>query len=294
MADSTIRSDKELSELVHEEEIDACAIDGNSSSNSGLKIDVAGVAGLNLSWTGHTNKTLIAKSGCRIELKEYDFPPQVQHIQRLIWLSSSPKFFVDHILSEHGQCLKVLRTWLSAPTSKALMSKYGLLYPKIWLLTGIYRLENVHVCEVSSKEPVASVNISAEAVAALTGIPVGGSVNLGHSARLKVSVKWPNTLVWAAQYQRVRARYHDGNDSSPEQVLPNRLTMSLYPDIFSKGQLRNTGTAGPTAEIGLGNFWNEDDVVDTRENAGTMEYMQELEQSLEDFGYYLSPELETE
>ena len=163
---------------------------------------------------------------------------------------SPQNFFETSILAEGSLSEKTLRAWLSAPAVKAMVSAWGLMPPRIWMLTGLYELKNASMCEIHSNEPNASIHASAEAITALTGVPVGGAVEIGNSSSLKVQLQWPKPLVWAAQYQEVDARYI--KEPTEEQTSPQPLTFSLYPDRFSKGMLRNADGPALRVEVTLG------------------------------------------
>lgn len=103
------------------------------------------------------------------------------------------------------------------------------------MCTGLYLLEDTRVLTVSKRSLDTSVSISSATTAALTGVPIGGSIKISPETSLTVSSASEEQLVWAAQYRKLDAKYirlRDGETAT----LPNILT--LYQDVTSDGPLR--------------------------------------------------------
>lgn len=90
--------------------------------------------------------------------------------------------------------------------------------------------------------------ISSATVAALTTIPIGGSVQLDHNSEIKARMEMPGENVWAARYHLLDTTFvklKRGHKAS----LP--VSIALHPDITSKGSLRKTDDE-EIAQVGIG------------------------------------------
>lgn len=205
-----------------------------ASSHSGTFVEAAGwtfkpevevleIGKVGAGWTCERSKMLQAQNGKRVELH----PNKVR------------SFFQDKVLAGEG-VKESLKKWMTISRCKYVFWKLGLrnlplICPQIWCLTGLFELSGVTATTATRHSPTASVGISSAIVTACTGVPVGGSVELGRD----FSAKWdgfdPDTLIWAAQYQLVNLKpvmRTTGEEASPVNYV------ELYPDYtFAPGQV---------------------------------------------------------
>lgn len=105
--------------------------------------------------------------------------------------------------------------------------------PSIWMLTGLYELEDATslLTEESTISP--SVGVGAE-ILALLGVPVGGSIGAEHGRSSSSGSTLPGVSIWAAQYKLLDLRYVR---VSKDQILPP-LTLPVELRSFtSKGHM---------------------------------------------------------
>jgi hypothetical protein len=145
-----------------------------------------------------------------------------------------------------------LRLWLSATNSEYMMKMKWARRPAIWMCTGLYLLEGVKLFSVSSRALRTSFRVSPDTPAAIAGIPLGGSLEIGPDASLELKLVSNERLVWAAQYRKIKAKYTrlaEGGDATLPHMLP------LYPDVVgdvaSEGVLRNASDDANAVQITL-------------------------------------------
>jgi hypothetical protein len=130
---------------------------------------------------------------------------------------------------------KTLKVWLSAAKSEHMLKLRWLRKPAIWMLTGQYILEDAKSLVISGSDWNIKLGISPATVAALTGVPVGGSLGLGHNCEIKGRMQMPGKCVWAAMYHLLDTNFVS-LATGQSQSLPKCI--QLWPDITSKGRLR--------------------------------------------------------
>jgi hypothetical protein len=109
--------------------------------------------------------------------------------------------------------------------------------PKIWMLTGRYLLKDARSMVIYNHNPVGKIGICSATVAALTGVPIGGSVQLDHNSGIKARMEMPGENVWAARYHLLDTTFVKMK-TGDKPSLP--VSIALHPDITSKGTLRKT------------------------------------------------------
>ncbi|KAJ9655818.1 hypothetical protein H2201_008720 [Coniosporium apollinis] len=242
------------------------------SLHFGLVVDAAEIVDLDLSWASNKKTILAAEAGERVELKD-------------------PKGFLnDHVIKDNPKSQQMLRLWLTAPTLKRIVAKFGLRKPRIWMLTGLYELERTRCYMMKSSETGTSAGISSIAVAAMTGVvPVGGGFDLGSGHKLeKQNIALDEPHVWAAQYRQLEASYLHVKNDKKEPKLPE--TFALYPDVLSEGVLRKGAEDdfnAFTVSLQIGDeHMNETDTSQRRDESEQLinddEYDKELEEALID------------
>lgn len=112
--------------------------------------------------------------------------------------------------------------------------------PKIWCLTGLIELNDVTALTVTKTSPSASTGISSALIGSLTGVPVGGSVNVDKNYTVTCESKNPGNMVWAAQYQLVKVK-PVVKKAEPGSRTPINY-VDMYPDhTYAKGAMLGDG-----------------------------------------------------
>lgn len=97
--------------------------------------------------------------------------------------------------------------------------------PKVWCLTGLYEFEDVKAFESESSNPSFNASIGSALVAALSGVPIGGSVDLKAWKTIKEGTETKGPAVWAAQYQRLDVAYFRKKESATAPSLPVQIEL---------------------------------------------------------------------
>lgn len=129
-----------------------------------------------------------------------------------------------------------LKRWLTVSRTNYVLNKARLKpKPEIWCLTGLFELSDVTAATVVKKNPSVSFGISSALVAALSGVPIGGSIEIGQSFTVTCDNKYPGKGVWAAQYQLINSRPVLRVESDED---PPMNYVELYPDYtYAKGRV---------------------------------------------------------
>lgn len=84
--------------------------------------------------------------------------------------------------------------------------------PEIWILTGLRQIEDASTFNVSNtdskKGGEAKIPIpDPSGMTTLLGLTVGASIKLENGSKLTTGAKYPGLRIWAAQWQKVEAKY---------------------------------------------------------------------------------------
>lgn len=154
------------------------------------------------------------------------------------WLTkmrSANKYFKEVVLN-HSESINALKLWLSAGRSEYMIKLRWLSSPHIWMLSGQYLLDDAKNMVLKQKETKGEAGMTSVTIAALTGIPVGGSIGLTNSTEITANMQIEGRRVWAARYHLLDTKYIQVVGNMP--ALPTIIR--LYPDILSKGHVRGT------------------------------------------------------
>jgi len=134
--------------------------------------------------------------------------------------------------------------------------------PQIWCLTGLFELSDVTAATVVKKNPSVSFGITSALVAALSGVPIGGSIEIGRDFTVTCDTKSPGKGVWAAQYQLVNSRPVLRVEQDEDPPLNY---VELYPDYtYAKGRVLGDDDEEDDAfELEVEPFGDEDADVDS-------------------------------
>ncbi len=143
-------------------------------------------------------------------------------------------FFQKHVFKPRGEAEDKLRLWLSASSSEYMLKAKVMRRPRIWMLTGQYLLEDTQILHVMSRKQQGSISTGALAIGALTGVPIGGSINISPDIFLKAQLRTPEKLVWAAQFHKLKTKYIRVR-SGEALELPRAI--SIYPNALRTGSV---------------------------------------------------------
>ena len=102
------------------------------------------------------------------------------------------------------------------------------------MLTGQYLLKDTQVLHVISSKQQGSISTGSLAVGALTGVPVGGSINISPDLTLEAKLRTPEELVWAAQFRRLTTKYIKVR-SGEAPMLPRAI--AIHPNALRTGSV---------------------------------------------------------
>jgi hypothetical protein len=195
----------------------------------------------------------------------------------------SPEAFLANSVLASQEAQKKLKLWLSAAHSSYVLNFKFARRPKVWLLTGLYLLENTRTIVSRGQSAGISAGVSSAIIGALAGVPVGGSVSLGVGSSWEMAMEIADPHVWAAQYRLLDARFLKMGKGGVDGVkLP--MTMGLYRDVMSVNTARGPGDN--TVEVGLEDEEREDtkaSSADDQESEELEEYEKRLEQAIKIF-----------
>ena len=120
--------------------------------------------------------------------------------------SRPDEFFRDNVLKE-GAARDWFQTRLSIANKLHTLYKNLVAAPKIWLLTGIYLIEDAVTYRISSKASSNAASVSVpipepSGLAALLGVSVGTRFDFGKASTGVSGTQILGRKVWAAQWQR--------------------------------------------------------------------------------------------
>lgn len=182
------------------------------------------------------------------------------------------------------------RLWLQSRLSVA--NKIHTLYknvvsaPKIWLLTGVYILEDAVTYHVSSKSSTNSASVKVPipeptGLAALLGVTVGATASFGRGFEGQALSKVLGKQIWAAQWHQIDARYiYTKKADWSAESLGKQFEIL---DIMSLGNQRGDVDDIKLAEVHLQSSGGtpDDFVLDGQVVGAKAEYSDEMWQNFE-------------
>jgi hypothetical protein len=158
---------------------------------------------------------------------------------RLTW--HSPEEFLATSVLSNPKAQEKLKLWLSAARSAYVLNFKFARRPKIWMLTGLYLLEDARTMVSRHNSSKISAGVSGSIVGALSSVPVGGFLSLGEGNSWEMTMELTEQHVWAAQYRLLDAHFiRAGRDGADGVKLP--LSMGLYRDVLSVNTVRGAET----------------------------------------------------
>lgn len=140
----------------------------------------------------------------------------------LIDLGSPERLFKEKVIGSEAAKEKLQR-WLSLAKTDYILHTMGFRTPKIWLLTGFIELEDTISSASTASNNSVEFGFSQELIAALTATPIGASVKANTGMATTGILETFGKNIWAAQFQRLDARYIKLDPRKP----PSPLTIQL-------------------------------------------------------------------
>lgn len=79
--------------------------------------------------------------------------------------------------------------------------------PKIWLCTGIYRLQDAEIFTSRERQVGAGAGVSSTFLSAVAGVPLGVSLTSGTGLVQQNGIRQEGSYVWAARFRLLDVRY---------------------------------------------------------------------------------------
>jgi hypothetical protein len=160
--------------------------------------------------------------------------------------------------------------------------------PKIWILTGIYYMEDATVFHVRSKssETTTSGTIpipEPTGMAQLLGVNPGMTISFGRTVEGQAIAQIGGERVWAAQWTQVGAKYFDAKGS--KQQIDLAINQLKLLNVWSVGTERAPGVQERIAELSIVKSPREDqeeDAAPEYNESMWKEFEQHLDSLLED------------
>lgn len=127
-----------------------------------------------------------------------------------------------------------------------------------------------------------SAGVASAIVGAMSGVPIGGSVDLDVGSSWEMATQVAEPHVWAAQFRLLDVRFLKiGKGGIDDVKLP--ASMGLYRDVMSVNTAR--GGEGRSIELGLAQGVQEKDenIPDDQDSHELTEYEARLEQAVKIF-----------
>ncbi|KAF2718404.1 hypothetical protein K431DRAFT_274846 [Polychaeton citri CBS 116435] len=205
----------------------------------GLDVGVTAVEFVHagLSWERSEKQIIVAKRCRRVTIVE----PKT-FLNRMILKSTDP--------SSENEARKTLERWLSLSKADILtksVKRYVIRTPRIWMLTGLYELEDATSVRTTATSFSPTIGVGAEIMASL-GIPVGFDISPNSSQEILSKMTFPGKTVWAAQYQMLDLKYWKAkrDEIKPALTLPVefRTTMAAGNLLAEDREIDNAVTIG--------------------------------------------------
>ncbi|GIJ85076.1 hypothetical protein Asppvi_003931 [Aspergillus pseudoviridinutans] len=222
-------SPEALQEYAYVSDISNVIFHGRSRLTPAVSLSGGDIIDLTLAWNKDSERIVVAKKGARIILKDAE------------------EFLATSVLS-NPKAQEKLKLWLSAARSAYVLNFKFARRPKVWMLTGLYLLEDARAMVSRHNSCKISAGFSAALVGALSSVPVGGSLSLGEGNSWQMTTELADQHVWAAQYRLLDARFVKvGKGDAASAKLP--LSMGLYRDVLSVNTARGEGADEAELEL---------------------------------------------
>ncbi|KAJ5947499.1 hypothetical protein N7466_000514 [Penicillium verhagenii] len=238
-------SDDALREHAYTTNVTNAVFHGTSRLSPSIGLEAGDIVNLHLAYNKDLERIVTAEKGTRVLLKD-------------------PETFLTKNVLSNDVAQQKLKLWLSAAYSDFVVHFKFARRPKVWMLTGLYLLEDTRTVVSRGQSSKVSAGVSSSIIGALSGVPVGGSVSLGVGSTWEMAMQVAEPHVWAAQFRLLDAKFIKmGKGGAGDVKLP--ASMGLYRDIMSVNTARDGAKRG--VELGLVRADEEED-DDEEENQG--------------------------
>ncbi|CAL5870759.1 uncharacterized protein PFLUO_LOCUS4999 [Penicillium psychrofluorescens] len=277
--------DDALREHAYSTNIKDAVLHGSSRLTPSVGLEGGDIVNLNLAYNKDLERIVVAEKGTRVILKEYSIFYTALKCSCSDDAFYSPESFLTTNVLSDPRAQQKLKLWLSAANSAYVLNFKFARRPKIWMLTGLYLLEEARTVVSRGKSVGISTGVSSSIVGALSGVPVGGFVKLGVESSWQMAMQVSEPHVWAAQFRLLDAQFIKMGKGGVDDVkLP--ASMGLYRDVMSV----NTARGGGSQSIGLGledenrpEQMEESAEEDDQDSPELEEYEKRLEQAIKVF-----------
>ncbi|GIC90287.1 uncharacterized protein Aud_006721 [Aspergillus udagawae] len=215
-------SQEALQEYAYVSKVSNVIFHGRSRLTPAVSLSGGDIIDLTLAWNKDAERIVVAKKGARITLKD-------------------PEEFLATSVLRNPKAQEKLKLWLSAARSAYVLNFKFARRPKVWMLTGLYLLEDARTMVSRNNSSMISAGVSGALIGALSSVAVGGSLSLGEGNSWQMTTELSEQHVWAAQYRLLDARFIKvGREGAESVKLP--LSMGLYRDVLSVNTVRGDGT----------------------------------------------------
>ncbi|EAW24538.1 uncharacterized protein NFIA_041160 [Aspergillus fischeri NRRL 181] len=221
-------SQEALQEHAYVSKVSNVIFHGRSRLTPGVSLSGGDIIDLTLAWNKDSERIVVAKKGARIILKD-------------------PEEFLATSVLSNPKAQEKLKLWLSAARSAYVLNFKFARRPKIWMLTGLYLLEDARTMVSRHNSSKISAGVSGALVGALSSVPVGGFLTLGEGNSWEMTMELTEQHVWAAQYRLLDARFVKVDKGADSVKLP--FSMGLYRDVLSMSTVRGAETDEAELEL---------------------------------------------
>ncbi|KAK3339812.1 hypothetical protein B0T25DRAFT_466645 [Lasiosphaeria hispida] len=167
---------------------------------------------------------------------------------RRITLKDPQKFLSGKVLAVDST-FETVQKWLSISTHEYVLKKLSRFkwWPKIWIVTGVYELEDCTSFSWNKSDMSAEAGVAAE-IMTLLNIPLGGTGNIARSYSKSTQQTFPGRSVWAARYQLLDARYIHVTESERDNPTTSIHMPLQLKAIWSSGGFKEEQNDGESKE----------------------------------------------
>jgi len=145
------------------------------------------------------------------------------------------EFLEKHVLS-NASAVQALQRWISITKSdymKRIVSTRSFGVPHVWMLTGLYQLDDARAFRTTERVLSMETGIGTEIMTAL-GVPVSAGLHVETNRETQDRGTWVGPKVWAARYQLLHLRYRfvGSGIALPGLSLPLQMRQVYTPGGF--------------------------------------------------------------
>ncbi|KAJ5948918.1 hypothetical protein N7454_002225 [Penicillium verhagenii] len=181
-------SDDALREHAYTTNVTNAVFHGTSRLTPSIGLEAGDIVNLHLAYNKDLERIVTAEKGTRVLLKD-------------------PETFLTKNVLSNDVAQQKLKLWLSAAYSDFVVHFKFARRPKVWMLTGLYLLEDTRTVVSRGQSSKVSAGVSSSIIGALSGVPVGGSVSLGVGSTWEMAMQVAEPHVWAAQFRLLDAKF---------------------------------------------------------------------------------------